>query len=333
RDVGPGIFVIGIFGGSSASIFSWLGREELVRALRERLPEIGDDITVLNCGGGGYKQPQQTIALMLCLLLGIRFDVIVNLDGYNEVAMGGTDASAGHHPLFPSRQHLIPTLSLGAGLLTPAAIELSAEVLREQHRCDELAARARRPLWRRIRLARLALGSLYRAHAARARWTEKKLQDLSLGPSGWRGIVSLPFDPASKWEEIADLWARSSELMAQLAKSAGAVYVHILQPNQYVENSKPISEDERRYAFKPGNEWSRHAREGHPYLQRAGAELARKGIHFHDLTGIFSTHTESLYTDDMCHFNYEGNRIVARAAAAAIADAWRAEKGPERTAP
>ena len=51
--------------------------------------------TICNFGSGGYKQPQQLAALSEALLLGVPLDVVVNIDGYNEVALGKSDAQRG----------------------------------------------------------------------------------------------------------------------------------------------------------------------------------------------------------------------------------------------
>lgn len=130
REVGEEDFVIGIFGGSVANQLALLGGETIVATLSQRRPELDGRIRILNFGVGGYKQPQQTILLLEMILLGVPFDVVVKLDGFNEVALGASDAAAGHHPIFPYSGFHLRTVELSSGQPTPTAIELSASILR-----------------------------------------------------------------------------------------------------------------------------------------------------------------------------------------------------------
>ena len=78
--------VIGLLGGSVARNV----HPALERALRgwfaaNRRPR---EPVVFKLAFAGQKQPQQTIIIANTLLLGGEFDLIVNLDGFNEVAVG-----------------------------------------------------------------------------------------------------------------------------------------------------------------------------------------------------------------------------------------------------
>ncbi|NJL27620.1 MAG: hypothetical protein HC897_06830 [Thermoanaerobaculia bacterium] len=103
--------------------------------------------------------------------------------------------------------------------------------------------------------------------------------------------------------------------MAQLAEAHGVRYLHFLQPNQYVEGSKPLSEAEKASAFDPASDWCQGVQGGYPLLQAKGRELKEEGIAFEDLTEIFKTQEGTLYRDTCCHLGLEGNRLLARAVA------------------
>lgn len=75
--------IIGIFGGSFAGGTYGYGRENLINTLKV----TGKNIVVLNFAMGGYKQPQQLLALAYLLSLGAEFDIVINIDGFNEVAL------------------------------------------------------------------------------------------------------------------------------------------------------------------------------------------------------------------------------------------------------
>ena len=125
-------------------------------------------------------------------------------------------------------------------------------------------------------------------------------------------------DDAVLYRDVAEVWARSSLQMARLCAGLGIEYFHFLQPNQYVEGSKPLTEEELRKAINPSQPYRSGVEEGYPELQRLGAELARNGVAFHDATGVFAEVQQSVYFDDCCHFNIVGNRVLARFVARAI---------------
>ncbi|MFP6703150.1 MAG: hypothetical protein VB861_15495, partial [Planctomycetaceae bacterium] len=55
--------------------------------------------------------------------------------------------------------------------------------------------------------------------------------------------------------------------------------------------------------------------QGYPRLQEAGAGLSRAGVDFLDLTMVFAGTAEPIYIDDCCHYNSQGNRMLADAIA------------------
>jgi hypothetical protein len=48
---------------------------------------------------------------------------------------------------------------------------------------------------------------------------------------------------------LAEAWKNSSIQMNALSDVAGIKYYHFLQPNQYVKDSKPMTEQERKIAI------------------------------------------------------------------------------------
>ena len=127
----------------------------------------------------------------------------------------------------------------------------------------------------------------------------------------------------SQGELFADLvrfWSLSSLRMERLCTSNGIAYHHFLQPNQYVEGSKPFTEEERAVAFAKGRFAFRDAVvAGYPLLRTAGRALRAEGIDFVDLTGLFEGDERPVYVDRCCHMNTLGNRMLAEAVADAIA--------------
>jgi hypothetical protein len=111
--------------------------------------------------------------------------------------------------------------------------------------------------------------------------------------------------------ESARLWARASLLLADFLRQRGIEYFHFLQPNQYLEGSKPLSAEERAHFYRPEGRYGRYARAGYPRLLQAAAEQGLERIHYFDATGLFSEATETVCEDPCCHLNRHGNRMLA----------------------
>src|SRR5262245_6352345 len=98
--------VIAIVGGSVAYQFAHDGLPHLLERLRE-LPRFrGKTLVPMNVAAGGYKQPQQLMMVAYLVALGERPALVLNLDGFNDVALySNEDAAARVFPAYPRRWH------------------------------------------------------------------------------------------------------------------------------------------------------------------------------------------------------------------------------------
>ena len=316
-------FVVGIFGGSVALGLALYGGDAIVRRLEEHRPELEGSIYVLNMAKGGYKQPQQLFAFQQMLMLGVPFDVVVNLDGFNELAVSSADAMDGYHPLFPQRTRMATTLALGSDSFSPQEIEVTADLLRQKREYRRLEQSLDRSPWGGLELVRAFRGRQVLAARTRLVVLEEELRRLA-GETRGSDFSDLQ-DPCLGqglrcMGLSAKIWKRSSQAMAATADRFGVQYLHLLQPNQYVEGSKPLSEEEKELFYDPNRRWSQAVIRGYALLQKEGRALKRRGVDFHDLTQVFVDHPETLYRDACCHFNPRGNQLLGRAVADLLAD-------------
>ena len=319
RQVSSERYVVGVFGGSVAAYVVTLGGEAFVDRLEQRFPSLRGQVVLLNFAAGGYKQPQQLIALASALLLGIPLDVVVNLDGFNEVVFGRLSADRGGHPMQPSPRHYGKLLQR---LSAPSEDFLlsSAEIVRSRRSERRLLQRFQAwPPLRHSALATTIAGGLIRRQERRTRELELAAAGLESELSGSASPSATLPDPCTQrpngcQELIADLWQRSSDLMGALARSAGAEYLHALQPNQYAPGAKSLGPRELTVA-DPESLYARAVLKGYPVLRRRGRELHSEGKPFHDLTGFFRSHGDGVYIDRCCHYSVDGNRALAVALA------------------
>ena len=107
-------------------------------------------------------------------------------------------------------------------------------------------------------------------------------------------------------DRLAQFWRRTSEFMHDVAIANNIKYYHFLQPNQYVEGSKPMTEEEKKIAFIEGHPYAEGAKLGYPHLISEGVKLHDSAVAFYDLTKMFVDNSEILYFDACCHFNTKG---------------------------
>lgn len=302
-------YELAILGGSVAAAFEAQGSERLLELLGQDPRFEGRELKTLACARGGYKQPQQLNFLVFLLGLGWRPDAVLNIDGFNEVAISNQNAVAGAHPLHPSIQHWGHLLAFGR-FQEPELDALKAlrEAKRGPRRVLELYQRA--GLGRSAALSRLALGASARAverHAkAQASYGEALMR---VGAEQRLFGAPPPAELASVLELSVQGWEASSRALRAICEQRGILYVHCLQPTLYDEGSKPLTPEERRTSGA-GPSWIDGARHGYPLLRAAGERLRAAGVHFVDATRVFEQVEETLYYDP-CHVVARGNELLA----------------------
>ncbi|MCH9651430.1 MAG: hypothetical protein K0U98_24605 [Deltaproteobacteria bacterium] len=308
--------VVGLFGGSVANILANVAFDQLSEEIAA-IPRFAGKKVILNHAAlGGFKQPQQLMALNYFVALGGHFDVVINLDGFNEVALPGPDLVAkGIFPHYP-RDWYFRT----AGMDSELRLSLGRiEVLRDQRRQN---AQFFSGPWLRRSFTGALLWTLrdQRLDGELAS-AQLELMDRDGGSKSFqtRGPRRNYPEPEDLYQDLAAMWIRSSQQMHSIAKGLGAEYYHFLQPNQYLEGSKVLTQEELQRAFQEDHRYRVGVVEGYPLLQSAGQKARAEGLPFIDLTAVFRDVPQTLYTDSCCHFNLEGNFLLARAMVDAIA--------------
>lgn len=311
-----GRVIVGITGGSVAYYFSVQGTQTLERELRKS-PAIADkEIVWVRMALGGYKQPQQLMALNYFLALGAEFDILINIDGFNEVALSPVeDVALGIHPSFPRLWNQL------------VVSQQDPEVRRRSGKITYL--RETRARWARLgcRLPCAYSASLFLIWKVRDHYLNRALaQETQLlqthvpqtNPYCARGPGAHYSGDEAIYEAIADLWKQCSLQLERTCRANGIRYYHFLQPNQYVAGSKPMGPEERAIAYLDGHPYGKGVVNGYPWLRRKSVALLAEGARYCDLSMAFADVAEPLYVDNACHFNARGNEIIAPKIAQAI---------------
>jgi hypothetical protein len=317
----PREFVVGIFGGSVGVWFCQLGAPRLTAMLRER-PFFRDRTIVPLCfSHEGYKQPQQAVLLTYFLSIGQQFDLVINIDGFNEVALARLNQERGFDLSMPSAMHLEGLRALiDGGTMTPARLRSLAAIDSDRQRLDALAGRLNES---RLAVVYVVLERYYRVVEARYQAEEARFAALPAAAAGSSALhVTPPLAherPERFFEEVARMWVRTSTLMQAALQRQGAAYVHVLQPNQYA-TARRFNDAETKVALNPASPFKPGAEQGYPALLAALSALppAPDGPHIFDATRVFDAEPAAVYVDDCCHYTRRGNELLADFVAQAV---------------
>lgn len=308
--------IIGIFGGSMASQWTQQGIGALTKELKTDPFFAGKELVFLNFALGGYKQPQQLMALNYIMAMGGEFDIVINLDGFNEVVLPVVENIPNKvFPFFPRawrRRIGNKDLTDDELLAAAALLELKNKQRALQNKFASSPLR-RSPTARLIMecLDRLLLSEISRARPeiSRARNTDGRYE-ISGPPFQYKNGEAM-------YRDLANVWKNSSKLMHHICAANSIAYFHFLQPNQYVSDSKVFEKEELGIATRTNHPYKRSAETGYPYLVSAGKELTEEGVNFHDLTKVFKNDS-FVYADSCCHINRKGNDILGQKIGAII---------------
>ena len=314
---GPETLLVGITGGSVAALFIRESRDVLVRELQRDPRFAGRQVRFVSMAAGGFKAPQQLMATTYLLALGGSLDLLINIDGFNEVrpARVGQRAAA--------RLPRLPAL-----VVLPGAPRPADAAARRRDRVHAAPARAGGPRGPRVAAALLldpqalvegARQALPRA-PARARDRPAQLQaDRRAGhPGRSQARVRRPGPSSTTSLRASGPRARSSCTgCARPTASATSTCCNRTSTSR-APSPSPTRSSARR-STRPRTT-PRGARLGYPRLLAAGEELVAEGVRFFDATRVFEGIEDTLYVDDCCHFNERGNDLLAEAIARFVSE-------------
>jgi hypothetical protein len=315
----PHRLIVGVFGGSVAWYLSTESADTLISGLKAVSAFRDKEIVIVRTALFGYKQPQQLLALSYLLSMGAHFDVIINLDGFNEVVLPVTENLGKRvFPFYPRTWFLRVADS-------PASRVVVERVVNLRGRRRSFAAAASTRILRHSVTVNVVWKLLdeYVSNTINREQVEWLKQPVSDGNYAATGPFTPYLDEAAMYRDLADKWKNASLQMHRLARANDSAYFHFLQPNQYVPNSKPMSAEERALAIDEGFMFAHPARMGYPYLIAAGRDLLQEGVWFQDLTQLFADVTVPVYRDNCCHLKRRGNEMLAATIASAISQKIR----------
>jgi hypothetical protein len=318
---GKEAYDISILGGSVAQFFAQVGEARLRERLQRDPRFQGREIRVHDDACAGYKQPQPLMSLSYLLAIGHEPDAVIELDGFNEAALGWNNARIGANPAYP----FLPNWARAT-----QGLNLDAEILEDLH--SVLASQDEASRYGQWLLSSGWLKSGFLGHVGNARFDRLRAKYVAAFRHYTDGLKSRPLAIENKGPRfrgddgalvlaLTDCWEQASISMHGLCAERGITYLHVLQPALPDPGTKPLTPKEIESSH-PEPSWIEGVLKVYPSLRQAGERLKRRGIAFHDATGVFRDHPEDIYTD-ACHFGQLGNDLLADAIADALLEAER----------
>jgi len=310
-------YIIGIFGGSVAHNF--VNDEYVTKGFSEKLkkfPEFATrEIIVLSFASGGYKQPQQLLILNYFLALGQKFDLIINIDGFNEVALSNLNNKAQVELGMPSVQHIQPLTGL-------ANNSLSSEVMSSIVKITETKKQLRETI-NKLDSCKLALcytitslhlKQLVESYQKQVIGYDQKVKNSNMKDDK-NNIVYIPkaksvLDDAKAFEKMVATWSESSLMMKQLSAKRKIQYFHFIQPNQYYLTKRVFTEEEKRLYLNPNSPYSDAVKRGYPLLLSKAEDLRKLQLNIFSATNVLDDAKETVYQDACCHYNEIGDDLL-----------------------
>lgn len=306
-------FVIGIFGGSVGVWFCQVGVPRLLDDLRQNDFFAKKELVPLCLSHEGYKQPQQLLLLSYLLSIGQQFDLVINIDGFNDVALSALDDQRGFDISMPSAQHLDPLINLvDQSTLTPDKLQSLAAIDRYKRRLNTLVEAIRR---NHIAFVNFVLDRYHRRTLSRYYAELGTFSRLPSNPATSSLIRVTPKlkerEGAMLYQDIATNWATSSILMNELLAARHVHYFHVLQPNQYY-TTRTFREGEADVALSNDSPYKTHIELGYPALVReAESGPLKTTVRFFNATHVFDNERMPMYMDNCCHYTLVGNYRLA----------------------
>jgi len=310
-----------IVGGSVAQMFCQYGTKPLTAVL-QRDPRFADEeIRYLMFGRGGYKQPQQLHMFTYLLSMGFEPEVVLLIDGFNEVALANQNVEVyDAHPAYPSAAHWGHLVRTGGPDAQALGVLFNAHEVRTRMRsvCERalawpaLLSSSVFGHWTLTELDELRQESVH-AQKTYEQYVAKKAEFVTNGPD-WNRDAREPL------AESVAVWAESARLMHDICEAREIVFLHVLQPTLWDPGAKPITPEEKEVGAT-SKVWLEGVRRGYPLLRMVGAKMTEEGLPFVDGSRFFEDVEETIYVD-ACHVEHEGNRILAERIGAALLEHW-----------
>jgi len=328
----PNQFIIGVFGGSVASNYGIFEvQNQVLPKYLKQLPGLKDkEFIILSFATGGYKQPQQLLILNYFLALGQELDMVVNMDGFNEVALSNLNNQNKVDLAMPSIQHIMPLTNLASNSLSTKAMKSTIAIKENKARINQGLKSLRQ-----CKLAACdALTSVYvqnlvnnyRKDVIRFEKESNQPEKDDGGSVIYINLNNSVIKDDAAFEQMAQNWAQSSIVMNKVLSASNVPYFQVLQPNQYYQTKRVFGEAEKQIAFNKDTPYAKAVELGYPALFKKFPNLEKNHIDILNGVNVFDKTKDAVYVDSCCHYNKAGEVIFSDYVGSSILEVLRKDE-------
>jgi hypothetical protein len=308
-------FIIGIFGGSVARRFYMyeVVHHVLAKTLQP-LPQFqGKEIVILKFANPAHKQPQQLLTLNYYLSIGQELDMVINIDGFNELAVSYLNDKAGIEVSMPNGIIVAPLIALANKEMAPEDLELSLEVLQLKKNVKKTANLLRRCRFATGYMLRWAQARyLLKQYLAKSERLNQMKRQEGKDSLVYLKRVEKPLDDPEVFERTLDVWRNSSVAMNDLLVARKIPYFEFIQPNQYYATKRQFSEEEKKVAMHEASPFKEPTVKGYPRLLARIDSVREAGVTLFNGVNAFDEIGDAMYIDTCCHYTDAGNEVFSR---------------------
>lgn len=309
-------YVIAIYGGSVAGGFLQDTIEYLTATLSKHPDLSGRRVRLLQFAMGAQKQPISLFYLNYFAALKQTIDLVINIDGFNDVRNSIVNLESGHHFLMP---HAAIAKTFDAYVSVPTLDLAYLDYFRSVAKLKKRITAAESRSFRLLK----SIGYLD--------WLKRKYAELAVRPPRNDGDMSLMLTvPANKVtfldldadaqnrlaDDVAGAWYTCTRLMLASCQTMGMQYIHAVQPTHFFSQRKHLSSREKEWIIDApkkdrGQATTKRIIEVcYPKLVELASTLGKQ-VYCHMIDVLDDAH-EEVFLDHECHFNPAGHHLMAR---------------------
>ncbi|HKR60541.1 MAG TPA: hypothetical protein VJS64_12470, partial [Pyrinomonadaceae bacterium] len=284
----------------------------LIQAL-QRLPQFQNrEIVVLRFCHPAFKQPQPLLVLNYFLSLGQELDMVINIDGFNEVALAYHNNKSGSDFSMPADFIMSPLVELANRDFSSGRLDLVLGTIQLKQKLTYTLDK--------LKACKLAICYSFRWGQAKYLFGQYQAAVLKLSSatnamsenSLFRiGRVDHPAGDAEVIDKSVAEWANASRTMNHILADNNAQYFQFIQPNQYYASKRRFSDEEKKIAFSTNTGLTQVIAMGYPSLLARMISLRAEGVGVFSAVGIFDESSDIVYVDNCCHYNEAGLRMLS----------------------
>lgn len=319
-------YIIGIFGGSVAQGIAVheLATKTIFNKLKT-LPEFTNkEIIVLDFAVPGTKQPQQLLMLNYFLSIGQEFDMVINIDGFNEIALSYMNNQEKVDLAMPNVGLTLPLINMANNALS---IKQMKSIVKINQTKEDLKTSIKNlencKLALCYEITSLQIKNLvnyYQRETNKLNKTRENIDNKSTNDVIYYNRLNEVLPEAIALEKIVANWYKSSLTMQQILSSKNIKYFHFIQPNQYYPTQRIFSEAEKKIAIHPNAPYTEAILKGYPLLLSKISDLRKSNVNIFSAVNIFDNVKDIIYVDNCCHYNNQGQQLLSEYISQTIAE-------------